>query len=122
MVVTVPSSLPPRSAAFAVAEGLETEAQREFLARQGCPLAQGFLLGVPAPPEIVEGDITPGAGVVRRAGELRHLGVGSAAGLVAVALCATHPPHAIPVCSQPRSLTHLEMPAVHCVSAILSPI
>jgi EAL domain-containing protein (putative c-di-GMP-specific phosphodiesterase class I)/PAS domain-containing protein len=38
----------------AVAEGVETEAQREFLARSGCPLAQGFLLGVPAPPDVVE--------------------------------------------------------------------
>jgi len=37
----------------AVAEGVETEAQRIFLAREGCPLAQGFLLGAPAPPEAV---------------------------------------------------------------------
>jgi EAL domain-containing protein (putative c-di-GMP-specific phosphodiesterase class I)/PAS domain-containing protein len=37
----------------AVAEGVETEAQREFLAAEGCPLAQGFLLGVPVPPEQV---------------------------------------------------------------------
>jgi EAL domain-containing protein (putative c-di-GMP-specific phosphodiesterase class I)/PAS domain-containing protein len=37
----------------AVAEGVETEAQREFLTREGCPLAQGFLLGTPAPPETV---------------------------------------------------------------------
>ena len=39
----------------AVAEGVETEAQRAFLAREGCPLAQGFLLAAPAPPEVVEG-------------------------------------------------------------------
>jgi EAL domain-containing protein (putative c-di-GMP-specific phosphodiesterase class I)/PAS domain-containing protein len=39
----------------AVAEGVETEAQRAFLAREGCPLAQGFLLGAPAAPEVVEG-------------------------------------------------------------------
>jgi EAL domain-containing protein (putative c-di-GMP-specific phosphodiesterase class I) len=33
----------------AVAEGVETEAQRAFLAEQGCPLAQGFLFGHPVP-------------------------------------------------------------------------
>ena len=38
----------------AVAEGVETEAQRDFLAHAGCPLAQGFLLGAPAPAEAVE--------------------------------------------------------------------
>jgi EAL domain-containing protein (putative c-di-GMP-specific phosphodiesterase class I)/PAS domain-containing protein len=38
----------------AVAEGVETEAQREFLAREGCPLVQGFLLGTPAPAEATE--------------------------------------------------------------------
>ena len=38
----------------AVAEGVETDAQREFLVREGCPLAQGFLLGHPAPPSVVE--------------------------------------------------------------------
>jgi EAL domain-containing protein (putative c-di-GMP-specific phosphodiesterase class I)/PAS domain-containing protein len=38
----------------AVAEGVETEAQRAFLEREGCPLAQGFLLGAPAPPEELE--------------------------------------------------------------------
>jgi EAL domain-containing protein (putative c-di-GMP-specific phosphodiesterase class I) len=43
----------------AVAEGVETEAQREFLTRSGCPLAQGFLLGVPAPPAVVETVIGP---------------------------------------------------------------
>jgi EAL domain-containing protein (putative c-di-GMP-specific phosphodiesterase class I)/PAS domain-containing protein len=37
----------------AVAEGVETEAQRAFLLREGCPLAQGFLLGAPAPVEQV---------------------------------------------------------------------
>jgi EAL domain-containing protein (putative c-di-GMP-specific phosphodiesterase class I) len=43
----------------AVAEGVETEAQRAFLAREGCPLAQGFLLGAPAPPEAVEALMAP---------------------------------------------------------------
>jgi EAL domain-containing protein (putative c-di-GMP-specific phosphodiesterase class I) len=37
----------------AVAEGVETEAQRAFLTAEGCPLAQGFLLGAPAPPDAV---------------------------------------------------------------------
>jgi PAS domain S-box-containing protein len=43
----------------AVAEGVETEAQREFLARAGCPLAQGYLLGHPAPAEAVEALMAP---------------------------------------------------------------
>jgi len=38
----------------AVAEGVETEAQREFLAEHGCALAQGFLLAAPMPPEEIE--------------------------------------------------------------------
>ncbi|MGZ4202599.1 MAG: putative bifunctional diguanylate cyclase/phosphodiesterase, partial [Thermoleophilaceae bacterium] len=38
----------------AVAEGVENEAQWRFLAEHGCPLAQGFHLGRPAPP----GEIT----------------------------------------------------------------
>jgi EAL domain-containing protein (putative c-di-GMP-specific phosphodiesterase class I)/PAS domain-containing protein len=61
----------------AVAEGVETHAQREFLARAGCPLAQGFLLGTPAPPEDVVLSLedadppgaaarVPGVGRVRR--------------------------------------------------------
>jgi EAL domain-containing protein (putative c-di-GMP-specific phosphodiesterase class I)/PAS domain-containing protein len=42
----------------AVAEGVETEAQRAFLARAGCPLAQGFLLGAPAPAGALEALMT----------------------------------------------------------------
>ena len=38
----------------AVAEGVETEAQRAFLHAEGCQLAQGFLLGRPLPPEVIE--------------------------------------------------------------------
>ena len=34
-----------------VVEGIETEAQRAFLVERGCRLAQGFLLGRPAPAE-----------------------------------------------------------------------
>ncbi len=33
----------------AVAEGVETTQQRDFLIAHGCPLAQGFLLGRPVP-------------------------------------------------------------------------
>ena len=50
-VVTAILQLARALGRIAVAEGVETEAQREFLAAEGCPLAQGFLLGVPAPPE-----------------------------------------------------------------------
>ena len=32
-----------------VAEGVETEAQRAFLASEGCDLAQGFLFSTPVP-------------------------------------------------------------------------
>jgi diguanylate cyclase (GGDEF)-like protein/PAS domain S-box-containing protein len=35
----------------AVAEGVETDAQRDFLASAGCPRAQGYLLGRPLPVE-----------------------------------------------------------------------
>jgi EAL domain-containing protein (putative c-di-GMP-specific phosphodiesterase class I) len=38
----------------AVAEGVETEAQWRFLVEHGCPLAQGFHLGRPAPAAAVE--------------------------------------------------------------------
>jgi EAL domain-containing protein (putative c-di-GMP-specific phosphodiesterase class I) len=52
-VVTAILQLARALGRIAVAEGVETEAQREFLAAEGCPLAQGFLLGAPAPPEQV---------------------------------------------------------------------
>jgi diguanylate cyclase (GGDEF)-like protein/PAS domain S-box-containing protein len=38
----------------AVAEGVEDEAQRAFLVERGCPLAQGYLLGRPAPAREIE--------------------------------------------------------------------
>ncbi|HEY6758906.1 MAG TPA: EAL domain-containing protein [Baekduia sp.] len=38
----------------AVAEGVENEEQRAFLVDQGCPLAQGYLLGRPAPADEIE--------------------------------------------------------------------
>ncbi|MDX6727247.1 MAG: hypothetical protein QOK49_2052 [Baekduia sp.] len=38
----------------AVAEGVENEEQRAFLVQQGCPLAQGFLLGRPVPAAEIE--------------------------------------------------------------------
>lgn len=50
----------------AVAEGVETEAQRRFLVEQGCPLAQGYLLGRPVPareltPRLERAPTVPGA-------------------------------------------------------------
>lgn len=37
-----------------IAEGVETEVQREILARAGCDYAQGFLFSRPVPPEVFE--------------------------------------------------------------------
>jgi EAL domain-containing protein (putative c-di-GMP-specific phosphodiesterase class I) len=34
-----------------VAEGVETQAQLDFLIREGCPFAQGYLLARPSPPQ-----------------------------------------------------------------------
>jgi EAL domain-containing protein (putative c-di-GMP-specific phosphodiesterase class I) len=53
-VVTAILALAGALGRVAVAEGVETEAQRTFLADAGCPLAQGFLLGAPAPADVVE--------------------------------------------------------------------
>jgi diguanylate cyclase (GGDEF)-like protein/PAS domain S-box-containing protein len=44
-----------------VAEGVETEAQRDFLLENGCTLFQGFLFGKPVPIEELKlGDLSPG--------------------------------------------------------------
>jgi diguanylate cyclase (GGDEF)-like protein len=48
-VVTAVVELAAALGMTAVAEGVETEEQRAFLVERGCPLAQGFLLGHPAP-------------------------------------------------------------------------
>ena len=48
-VVTAVLELAAALGMVAVAEGVETEAQRTFLVARGCPLAQGFLLGRTAP-------------------------------------------------------------------------
>jgi EAL domain-containing protein (putative c-di-GMP-specific phosphodiesterase class I) len=39
----------------AVAEGVEHEAQRRYLAGLGCPAAQGYLLGRPMPAGELDG-------------------------------------------------------------------
>ena len=48
-----------------VVEGVETEDQRRFLAEAGCPLAQGYLLGRPAPAAALTG-LLRAAGAVRQ--------------------------------------------------------
>jgi diguanylate cyclase (GGDEF)-like protein/PAS domain S-box-containing protein len=52
-IVTAILSLARALGHFVVAEGVETEAQRQFLAEHGCPMVQGFLLARPMPvPEV----------------------------------------------------------------------
>jgi EAL domain-containing protein (putative c-di-GMP-specific phosphodiesterase class I) len=53
-IVTAILSLARALGRNAVAEGVETEAQRSFLDEQECPLLQGFLLGRPMPAAAVE--------------------------------------------------------------------
>jgi EAL domain-containing protein (putative c-di-GMP-specific phosphodiesterase class I) len=42
-----------------VAEGVETEAQRSFLIRHGCDIAQGWLFGRPVEPAEIEALLRP---------------------------------------------------------------
>jgi EAL domain-containing protein (putative c-di-GMP-specific phosphodiesterase class I) len=42
-----------------IAEGVETEAQQSFLARNGCDIAQGFLFGCPVEPAEIEAMLRP---------------------------------------------------------------
>jgi EAL domain-containing protein (putative c-di-GMP-specific phosphodiesterase class I) len=60
-VVTAVLELAAALGMVAVAEGVETEAQRSFLVARDCQLAQGFLLGRPAPAgELAELIVGPG--------------------------------------------------------------
>jgi EAL domain-containing protein (putative c-di-GMP-specific phosphodiesterase class I) len=43
----------------AIAEGVETEAQRQALSAMGCPLAQGYLFSKPLTPDDVSALISP---------------------------------------------------------------
>ncbi len=45
-----------------VAEGVETEVQRQFLLREGCDLLQGYLLSRPLPPDQATALLIPGGG------------------------------------------------------------
>jgi diguanylate cyclase (GGDEF)-like protein len=58
-VVTAILALARALGRTAVAEGVETEEQRAFLAEQGCPLAQGFLFGHPVPAAEAEALMAP---------------------------------------------------------------
>ena len=42
-----------------IAEGVETQAQRKFLADMGCHACQGYLFGRPLPLDEVEKFLTP---------------------------------------------------------------
>ena len=48
-----------------IAEGIETETERELLAAMGCKFGQGYLLSVPVDPAIAEAMVFRGRGLVR---------------------------------------------------------
>jgi len=52
-MVTAMLELAERLGMRAIAEGIETPEQLEFLVERGCPLGQGFLFGRPVPAEDV---------------------------------------------------------------------
>ena len=45
-----------------VAEGIETEEQHRMVVEEGCPMAQGYLYGMPGPGPAVKADHVPGPG------------------------------------------------------------
>ena len=59
-IVTAILSLARALGRVAVAEGVETEAQRRFLEEQQCPEVQGFLLARPMPVAELEDRMAPG--------------------------------------------------------------
>lgn len=52
-IVTAIAELGPALSVGVVAEGIETEAQRDILRRAGCRIGQGYLFGAPVPAEEV---------------------------------------------------------------------
>jgi EAL domain-containing protein (putative c-di-GMP-specific phosphodiesterase class I) len=54
MMVTAIVQLAGNLGMLALAEGIETEEQLEFLVARGCRLGQGFLFSRPVPPRDVE--------------------------------------------------------------------
>ena len=53
-IIAVVIELAKRLGMKTVAEGVETEAQRRFLAEEGCDMIQGFLFSRPVPPDEFE--------------------------------------------------------------------
>jgi len=47
-------AFPPSANLTVIAEGVETIAQKEFLAALGCDLLQGYLFDRPAPAEVFD--------------------------------------------------------------------
>ncbi len=59
-IVSVVLALAKELGLAAVAEGVETEEQRQFLASKGCELIQGWLVSKALPPEVLEQQINTG--------------------------------------------------------------